>query len=387
MEKVLFKGHIVYPDRVSERPEFIAVEGGTITFVGQVKDFGAYGGYIVRDFGSAYICPGFIDLHVHGSGGADVMDGTNEALETISLSLARGGTTSFLAATMSASREDIARTLGCIADTIKNGVAGAGIAGAHLEGPFLHPEKKGAQKEVHLRPPDLDEFRDYAVAARGTLKMITIAPELTGAIDLIKAARSLGLVAAIGHSAASAGQVREACRAGLGHATHLFNAMSGMHHRQPGTAGAALSMEELTVDIIPDGHHVHPDVIKIAVRAKGIDNVCAISDCNRAGQMADGEYDLGGQVVRVSDGIARLDDGTIAGSTVSMSRAVQVLIDAVGLAVQDAVKMASANPARVLGLGTKGRLLPGMDADITVLDRKFAVLMTMAGGRVVYRSE
>jgi len=384
MSKILFKGHIVYPDHVSESPELIAVEGGTITFVGRSEEFHCSGDYTVYDFGTAYVCPGFVDLHVHGSGGADVMDGTPEALHTIAEALARGGTTSFLAATMSAPKGSIEDALNNVADATRQISGGARILGAHLEGPFLNREKRGAQKEECLRPLDTNEFEAYLNAAKGTLKMITLAPELPGAIDLIKYAKARGLVVSMGHTAASFDQVREACRAGLSHVTHMFNAMSSMHHRDPGAVGAALGLDELVVDIIPDGYHIHPEIIKIAVQAKGVDNVCAITDCIRAGCMDDGEYGLGGQRVHVRAGTACLQDGTLAGSTLSMSRAVKMLVETVGLSIGEAVKMAATNPARILGFGSKGRLRPAMDADITVVDRNFGVLMTMVGGQVVY---
>ncbi len=386
-QKIFLKGHIVSPLYSSQGIDVLEIEHGVITHLGESGSLFPGSGHKIYDFGSSYICPGFIDIHVHGAGGADVMDRTGDMLNWMSKVLAEGGTTSFLATTMSVPRQKLAETVNSITYAKFRGTSGAQIIGVHLEGPFLNPGKKGAHLESNLRLPDVNELREYIDAGGGAVRMVTLAPELPGALDVIKYAASRGFIVSLGHSVASITQVDEAIRAGLSHVTHAFNAMAGIHHRDPGTTGAIMSMRELTADVIPDGLHVHPAVIKILVKAKGIDRVCAITDCIRAGQMGDGVFELGGQKVNVRDGVARLDDGTIAGSTISMAQAVENLVEKVGLSLPEAVQLASVNPARLLGLHSKGALLPGRDADIVVLDHGYRVLMTIVAGRVVYKAQ
>ena len=382
-EKILIKGNIVFPGEVFPRPGLLEIADGVISHTGERGSSVPGAGYRVYNFGDSYVCPGFIDMHVHGAGGADVMDSTPESLSLMARVLAEGGTTAFLGTTMSAPRQELVQAVANAAAVMLKETGGARLIGIHLEGPFLNPEKKGAHIGANLRPPGIAELNEYIEAGGGMVRMMTIAPELPGAIEVIRYAVSLGMVVSLGHSAATITQVHEAYAAGLSHVTHAFNAMGAFHHRDPGTIGAILSMRELTVDIIPDGFHVHPAVIKALVLAKGTDRVAAISDCSRAGQMTDGIYELGGQKVTMKDGVVRLADGTLSGSTISMAGGVKVLVEEVGLSIGEAIQMASANPAVFLGLRSKGTLAPGKDADITVLDRNYRVLMTMVGGKIV----
>ncbi len=383
--KMLLKGHIISPIDSGEGKDILEIDGRSVTFIGPSGTLFPGSEHQIFDFGVNYICPGFINLHVHGSGGVDVMDNSYHALDWMSRALAEGGTTSFLATTMSAPRQELLEVVRTIANTGLRGTKGAQVIGAHLEGPFLNPGKKGAHKEEDLRLPDINEFKEYIDAGNGAVKMVTVAPELPDIIPVIKFARSRGVVVSLGHSVASIAQVDEAFAAGLSHVTHAFNAMSGLHHRDLGTTGAIMSMKQLTADVIPDGLHVHPSVIKILVQAKGIDRVCAITDCIRAGGMGNGIFEFGGRKVIVRDGAARLADGTISGSVISMAEAVKTIVEKVGLSLNEAVKMASANPAGILGLNSKGVLMPGKDADVVVLDRNFRVLMTVVAGKIVYQ--
>ncbi|MCL4440794.1 MAG: N-acetylglucosamine-6-phosphate deacetylase [Firmicutes bacterium] len=384
-KKIVLKGHVLYPQGMSEGQDFLEIEDGLITLTGENGAIFFGPEYQIYDFGPNYICPGFIDLHVHGCGGADVMDGTYEALDSLSLALAKGGTTSFLATTISAPHQALVEAVKAVALTRQKGMRGAQVLGVHLEGPFLNKGQKGAHKEEYLRLPNIDVFKEYIDAGNGAVRMITIAPELTGSTRVIEFARSRGLTVSLGHSDASITQVEEASRIGLTHVTHAFNSMPRFHHRDPGTTGAIMSMKQLTADVIPDGHHVHPSVIKILVHSKGIDRVCAITDCIRAGQMGDGVFELGGQRVTVRNGIAQLDDGTISGSTISMAQAVKVMVEQVGLTLIEAVQLAVTNPGKILGLDDRGRLEPGKRADIVVLDHHLNVLMTIVGGKIVYK--
>ncbi|MDT3700444.1 MAG: N-acetylglucosamine-6-phosphate deacetylase [Thermincola sp.] len=385
-KRIILKGRLVTPNDVSSSGDVIAIEGDSISFIGGFDSRLAGSDNQVFDFESSYICPGFIDMHIHGYAGADVMDCTVESLDRVSWELAQRGTTSFLATTMSAPSAQLVRAIGNIRDTKQQGTRGAQLLGCHLEGPFLNPGKKGAQKAGFLRLPSTTELQDYLDAGRGCIRMITMAPELAGAFEVIKMAGQMGIIVSLGHSEASLPQVAEACEAGLGHVTHVFNAMDGLHHRDPGTTGAVLSMPSLSVDVIPDGFHVHPSVIKILIQSKGINRVSAISDCIRAGGLGDGEYELGGQRVLVKNGFANLADGTLAGSTITLSEGLKVLVEKVGLSLAEAVKMVSLNPARTLGLTDRGVLERGKRADIVVLDTHLNVLMTIIAGRIVYKA-
>lgn len=384
---VIIKGRIVQNGGLSPDKGYVEIQGPTIASVSFDGEPQLGSGRTVYDFGSAYICPGFIDLHVHGAGGSDFMDGNFEALERISRTLAQGGTTSFLATTMSASREHLVGVIENAGDYWCKQLVGARMIGIHLEGPFLNPSRRGAQKDEHIRCPDMGEVQEYLKAGNGLIKMMTIAPELPGALEVIKYLKSQGIIVSLGHSEAAYEQIVEACAAGLQHVTHTFNAMAGLHHRDVGTAGAVLCLNQLTADFIPDGIHVHPEIIKILIKAKGFNNVIAVTDCIRAGQMEDGTYELGGQKVTVKKGISVLENGTISGSVISMNQAVERLVHQVGIPLNESVKMASKNPADLLGLHNKGCLDKGMDADITVLDKDFNVLMTMLEGRVIFRDD
>jgi N-acetylglucosamine-6-phosphate deacetylase len=382
--KLLLKGRIVSPEGISHGVEALEISDGIINVIGYPDEVFSGLDYTIYDFGPNYICPGFIDMHVHGSGGVDVMDATPIALETLSVKLAQGGTTGFLATTMSAPHKELINVIKNIRWVKQNGTEGAHIIGAQLEGPYLNMGKRGAHREECLRLPNVKELKEYVDTGRGVIRMITIAPELPGAIGVIEYAASLGIVVSLGHTDASITQVNEAGRAGLSHVTHAFNAMAGLHHRDPGTIGAILSMKNLSADIIVDGVHVHPNVVKIFVHSKGINNVCVITDSNRVGGMGDGVYELGGQKIIVRNGVSFLEDGVMTGSTLSMAGTVKNLVQKVGLSVEEAVRLASTNPARILKLDSKGVLAPGKDADLVVLNHDFEVLMTVVGGKIVY---
>ncbi|HWJ03973.1 MAG TPA: N-acetylglucosamine-6-phosphate deacetylase [Verrucomicrobiae bacterium] len=381
--KLVLKGRIITPDNKVPVNGFVEIQGETITSVGFNETDKTGASADVCDFGAAYICPGFIDLHVHGSGGSDVMDGTGESLETMARSLADGGTTAFLATTMSAPLKKLVEVIKVVRKASQEEAVGARVMGIHLEGPYLNPDQKGAQRLEYLQKPSLPEVKGYVQSGGGTIKMLTLAPELPGSKEVIEYAKSQGIVVSLGHSKADFDEVSEAFKSGLSHATHTFNAMGGLHHREVGTAGAVLGLDGLTADVIPDGVHVDPKVIKILLKAKGMANVCVVTDCIRAGRMGDGAFELGGQAVWVKNGVARLRDGTISGSVISMNEGLKVLVNRAGLCLSEAVMLASKNPARILGLKSKGALKAGMDADVTVLDNEFKVIMTLVGGRVV----
>ncbi|MDD5013791.1 MAG: N-acetylglucosamine-6-phosphate deacetylase [Atribacterota bacterium] len=333
-----------------------------------------------------FITPGYIDIHVHGGGGSDVMDGDYEAINQIAIAHSRFGTTSFLPTTMTMSKDKIIRSLRSICEAVKKGTAGAEILGIHMEGPYINPEKKGAQKEEDIKKVSLEEFLEFNQASGNLIRLVTIAPEMPGAIDFIRWLHQQGIIVSVGHSNATYKQVQEGIQAGLSHVTHIFNAMRGLHHREPGVVGVALSSPKLIVEMIADGIHLHPMVLKMLTQIKESEKLVLITDAMRAAGIKDGNYDLGGQEVTVSKRQARLKDGTLAGSVLTMEKAVKNMVNRVGVQLPKAIQMASFNPAKSIGIDDKkGSLEPGKDADIVILNKNLETELTMVAGKVVYR--
>lgn len=267
------------------------------------------------------IVPGFIDLHIHGAGGADTMDATPEAVTTIATSLPAEGTTSFLATTITQGMEQIEQALSNTATFSEqhNGPGKAEMLGVHLEGPFINEKRTGAQPVGFILRPDIELFKKWQDLAKGGIKLVTVAPEVENGLAFVRYLNENGVIASIGHSDAIYEEVEEAVQAGAKQVTHLYNGMRGMHHREPGVAGAALLFKELLVELIADGIHVRPEMIRMSLQAKGIDGLVLITDSMRAKCMKNGLYDLGGQEVTVADGKALLADGTLAGSILKMN--------------------------------------------------------------------
>jgi len=255
-----------------------------------------------------------------------------------------------------------------------------------MEGPYINPEKKGAQKEIDIREPSIEEFSEFNKASGNLIRLITIAPEMPGAIELIKYLHKQGIIASVGHANATYVQTQAGIQAGLSHVTHTFNAMRGLHHREPGVIGAALTSPELTVEIIADGIHIHPIVLKILTKIKEGEKIVLMTDAMRAAGLKEGTYDLGGQEVIVAKGQARLKDGTLAGSVLTMDKAVKNMVNKVGIQLSKAIQMASFNPAKSIGVDDKkGSLEPGKDADIVILNKNLEAELTMVAGKIVYR--
>ena len=333
-----------------------------------------------------FIVPGYIDIHVHGGGGSDVMDGDYEAINQIAIAHSHFGTTSFLPTTMTMSKDKIIRSLRSICEAVKKGTAGAEILGIHMEGPYINPEKKGAQKEEDIKKISIEEFLEFNQASGNLIRLVTIAPEMPGAIGLIKYLYKQGIIASVGHTNATYVQTQAGIQAGLSHVTHVFNAMRELHHREPGVVGAALTSPELTVEVIADGIHIHPIVLKILTKIKEGEKIVLITDAMRATGLKDGTYDLGGQEVIVAKGQARLKDGTLAGSVLTMDKAVKNMVNKVGIQLPKAIQMASFNPARSIGIDDKkGSLEPGKDADIVILNKNLETELTIVAGKIVYR--
>ncbi len=334
------------------------------------------------------VAPGFIDMHVHGGGGGDFMSGSAESVRQALRTHARFGTTGLLATTLTASRDAVDRAIRSIRDVAKAPTAGeAKILGIHLEGPYICSAMMGAQPPDAIRPPDLDELRHWVELASGTVREITLAPELDGALAFIAAAREMGIVCSVGHTEATSAQTRAAISAGASQGTHLFNRMRGLTHQEPGTVGALLTSPDAVVELICDGFHLNPEIVKIAVAAKSPALCALITDAIEAMELPEGTHHLGGQTVTTKGGAARLDNGALAGSLLAMSRAFRNVQRFAGVGPEAASIMASAVPARQIGVADrKGGLAVGKDADIAIIDVETGdVDTTIIEGAIAYR--
>ena len=319
------------------------------------------------------IVPGFVDIHIHGCGGADTCDGTQEALEIMAQDLLRHGVTSFCPTTMTVSREKIKQALLTAHDLIEHPVEdGARIVGVNMEGPFIAKERKGAQREDANASPDFSLFQQFFQMSGGTVRLVDVAPEQPGGLEFVKQASRLCTVS-IAHTISDYGQAKAAFDCGITHATHLFNAMSGLHHRNPGVVGAVLEDNRVRAELICDGLHIHPAVLRIAFQILG-DRAIVISDSMRGAGMPEEEaFELGGQTVIVHEGKATLADGTIAGSVTNLHQEVKNLVS-FGVPFEQAVKSATLIPARAIGLDREiGSIAPGKRADLVVLDRDLEI--------------
>lgn len=358
----------------------VIVEGNKVTFVG--PGGARYPGDTeIINASSKIVAPGFIDMHIHGCVGFDVSKGRRGFLEEMSKFLAKHGVTSFLPATVSTTKREIIEAIENVGEAQKR--KGTNALGLYLEGPYINVEKAGAQNPRHIRNPNLMEVKEILDAAGKIVKVVALAPEKVNAIQIIRELRKRGIAASAAHTNASYQEMLVAMEAGLSHVTHVFNAMRGFHCREIGTVGAALLHKELTTELIADGVHVHPSAIKILVRMKGYDKVVLISDAISATGLPDGEYELGGLEIFVKDGISTLRSGVLAGSTLTLDRAVKNMVELANVPVSEAIKMATLNPARVLELKTKGEIKAGGDADITILDRNFKVQSVMIRGELL----
>jgi N-acetylglucosamine-6-phosphate deacetylase len=339
-----------------------------------------------RDLTGSIVAPGLIDLHVHGGGGFSLIEG--EARQTAGFAgwAVAHGITAFLPTLVP---DDPKRMLKVIQSTVAaaEGLDGAKSLGMNLEGPFLNPSRCGALNPDLLRTPDLAEFRGFIDAAGGRLRIMTLAPELSNAERVIAEAGNAGIAVALGHSNATYEEAASAFALGLRHVTHCFNAMRPFDHRDPGCAGAALTSPDVTCELIADGVHVHPAATAMLLRLKGVEKTVLVSDGIPATGLADGAFELQGQRIEVRNGVALRADGTLAGSAMPLDAMVRNLVHLKLATVPEAIRMATLNPASVVGIDDrKGRLAPGYDADLVVLSPELEVEMTFVGGRLVYES-
>ena len=360
------------------------LEDGIITAVGCRDEVHVPSNARVIDFGAAVLAPGLVDIHIHGGAGHDVMEGADASLAAVERLIAKHGVTSYCPTTVTAPIDATLRSLDGLGKAVANATAGDGTRarplGVHLEGPFLSHAKRGVHPSALLQPASRELFDRMWQAATCHVSLLTIAPEIEGAIELIAEASRRGICASLGHSDADLPQAQAAIHAGARHATHTFNAMRPLDHRNPGLLGAVLTDDAVTADIIVDGVHVAPAVVDLFIRAKGIDGAVLITDAISATGMPDGTYMLGELEVQVRDGRCEFG-GRLAGSVLTLDRAVRNTMQFAGMTLQHAIRMATWNPARVLGIAhRKGTLSVGADADIAVFSSAGEVIRTIVGG-------
>lgn len=380
-------GDVVTPNGVLEHGAVTVGDSGVIAEVSAGRTSAPRSGDI--NAGGFLVLPGFVDVHVHGGGGADFMHGTVDAVRQVARTHAKYGTTSLLATTLTASRDATDAAIQATREVIEAGPGDgeARVLGIHLEGPYLCAMRRGAQPEAFIRPPDTAELAHWITLSGGTIRRITLAPEMDGAEEVIRLAHSQNITASVGHTNATAAEAEAAIAWGATGATHLFNAMPPLHHRQPGAAGAALARPEIVCELIADGVHLHPLIVRLAVAAKGPEGAVLITDAISGAAMPDGEYALGGQTVFVQDGTAAFADGTLAGSVLTMNRAFTNVRRFAGVTLPDAALLSSGNALRQLGLsGRMGAIAPGMTADLAIVHPETGeVAWTLVAGKVAYR--
>ncbi len=334
------------------------------------------------------VLPGFVDQHIHGAGGSDGMDGTVEDIAKIADTVAAEGTTSFAVTTMTQSPENITKALSAVKKYRESGRKdGARVVGVHLEGPFIAAAHKGAQPLEYVKAPDIAAFDAYNEASGNAIRIVTLAPEVEGADEFIKHLTEKGIVSSIGHTGAKFADIERAVEAGASNVTHTYNAQSALHHREIGTVGSAMLLDELNCELIADTIHVSVPAMQLLAKNKPADKLCLITDAMRAKGIPDGVSELGGQTVYVKNGEARLEDGTLAGSVLRMNRALQNFVEKVGVDFLDAVDCATINPARVLKIDKEtGSIKVGKRADFTVIDMNFNVVLTVRDGEIIYKA-
>lgn len=385
MTSLLIKNCRIYNAPEADPLRSVLIQEGGIEYVGppnvsiradQVLDAQGY-----------TLAPGFIDVHIQGAGGADVLDATPEALETISHACARFGVTGFLATTVYKPGQKN-RHLSVAADCVGRDLGGARLLGIHLESPFISPEKRGMIQPDCIAAPSMPLLEEIRNTLGDKLRMMVIAPELPGSIDIIKALVLQGTVACFGHSHATYDDAIHGFEAGISHVTHLFNAMPSMYHRDPGPLGAIFERPGVTCQVITDGVHIHPSVIRLAFRALGPSRFVTITDGMQAMGLPDGKYIYNGVEYEAKDGAARYADGTLIGTALGLNRMLARLIDFTACSPVTAVDTVTQNAARVLGLqDRKGSIAAGKDADLVIFGEGFSVYATIVDGEIVYRSQ
>lgn len=383
MDLAFTGANIITPFRIVKNG-ILTTKKGKIYHVGPENKFNFLPTTKVFDVSDKYIVPGFIDLLVHGgAGGYGFSDESDESIKKISEYFLKKGSTSLLASLHAKKKDALLEDLNRVGRYIKAN-PDSNIIGIHMEGPYLNHELKGAMNAEYLWKPSISSFKEMWKASEKTMKMMTISPELDGALDVIREASFHGVVCSIGHSTASYEVVDLAIDNGAAHVTHMFNAMKPIHHRAPGVAVAALLRDELKIQLIADTYHVHPATMEFLIKSKTPKGIVLITDSIRVGGMHEGEKtQFSDQKVTLSGNKAVMDDGTIAGSTLTLNKAIKNIVETTGVKLTDAVRMATVNPAKVIK-SDKGILSSGKPADFVVLNKDFIVEMTVMDGKIRY---
>ncbi|WP_330501964.1 N-acetylglucosamine-6-phosphate deacetylase [Peribacillus frigoritolerans] len=390
MKTFIINNLMVHSEKETYKNGYIKVVDGKIAEVGPASQCKQDDDAKVITLSPDYqVIPGAIDIHIHGASNSDAMDATHDALSIMAKTLPKEGTTSFLATTMTQSTQAIESALLNAGKYIENQTQeNAEIVGVHLEGPFISPARKGAQPEDYIVDPDVTLFKRWQEMAENQIKLVTLAPEQPNGLDLAAHLRGTGVVASIGHSDATYDQIDEAIQAGTTHVTHLYNGMRGLHHREPGVLGAAYLRDELYVELIADGIHCRPEMIKLAYNQITSERMILITDSLRAKWLEKGTYDLGGQPVNVDETKATLSDGTLAGSILKMNDAIKNTMEYTGCSMTDIIKMTAENPAKQLRIfDRKGSIQVGKDADLVILNDRLDVEMTFCRGNLAFKKE
>jgi N-acetylglucosamine-6-phosphate deacetylase len=383
--KILIHNAHIYGPARDWNPGWLLVNSGKISLIGAgtPPDFDLETNVKMIDAGGRNVLPGFIDVHAHGGMGHEAMDASVEGITSMAQFYAQHGVTAFLPTTWAATGDAINHVIDTVSGMMGPVAKGAEILGVHLEGPYLNPKHSGAQDVKLVRPADRKEAQKFLDS--GIVRLITMAPEFPENEWLIKECVRRGITVSLGHTAATYDEVKKAVQMGITHDTHTYNAMVGLSHREPGTVGGVMTCPEILCELICDNIHVHPAAQKILIAAKSPDGVILVTDCTRGTGMPEGDYPIDNRIITIRDGIARLPDGTIAGSILTMERALKNAMAASGLTLKEAWPMSSLNAARNIGVSSKkGSIEVGKDADLVVLDNELNVQMTIAEGTVVF---
>lgn len=370
--------NIIFIDKIEKGS--VLIENGKIK---EINPTTPYEGETI-DANGLYLSPGFIDVHIHGSAGYDTMDGTFKAINEIAKAIAKHGTTSFTPTTMTVASEDILQSMKVIKEAKLNGTDGANVLGAHLEGPFISPKAIGAQNPKYVLAPSIENFNKIVGDYEDAVVSITLAPEVDGAEELIKYLSDKSIKVSMGHTKATYEEAMNGINCGCSHATHLFNAMTGFAHREPGVVGAVFD-SPITTETISDGIHISYPSLRTAYKVKGTDKVLLITDAMMACSMPDGMYSLGGQDVVVKNGAARLKDGTLAGSILTLDKAVKNVYNNSNYDLFEVVKMATYNAAKHCKVeNKKGLIKEGYDADLLLFDKDIDIKHVIINGKLNY---
>lgn len=385
MNIALIGGTLVTPFRQIENGGLV-IRDGQIISLGVASEIEIPDNTKVIDVSGRMVTPGFVDLLCHGGGGYGFADTNEESFIKISKYFLSRGSTTILPSLHAKPHDQLIADMKTLASFIKSGQA-PNFFGIHMEGPYLNKELKGAMNEDYLWTPSIESWNELYEASEGLIKIMTIAPELPGALEVMNDAAKKGVVLSIGHSKANYDQILLAIDNGANHVTHMFNAMNPFHHRKPGVVLQALMRDELKVELIADKLHVHPAVMELLLRLKGASGIILITDSIRAGGMHAGEYQFADQKVTIKDEKVYMDDGTLAGSALTLNKAIKNMIQTANAKLTESVRMASLNGAKVVGAKNRGILAVGKKADIVVMDDNFDVEMTMINGKIEYQRE